>query len=97
VEGANLISQSSFTLIFDSFVASIGPGVAVTSNRVNCQLNINLKYPSGFQYSILGTEFRGYSKLDKGVTGVQSATYYFSGCMSPLGNLSKLTRKMRNN
>jgi len=74
--------RTTFTLIFDSFVASIGPGVAVTANRVNCQLNINLKYPSGFQYSILGTQFRGYSKLDKGVTGVQSATYYFSGSSS---------------
>jgi len=69
----------TFTLIFDSFVASIGPGVPVTSSRTNCQLNINLQYPSGFQYSVLGTDFRGYSYLEAGVTGVQSANYYFSG------------------
>jgi len=74
--------RQTFTLIFDSFVASIGPGVAVTAERVNCQLNINLQYPSGFQYSILGTTFRGYAGLDKGVTGTQSATYYFSGSQS---------------
>ncbi|KAH8659181.1 hypothetical protein BGZ60DRAFT_382304 [Tricladium varicosporioides] len=60
-------------------MASIGPGVAITNNRANCQLNINLQYPSGFQYSVLGTDFRGYAALDSGVTGVQSATYYFSG------------------
>lgn len=71
--------RSTFTLIFDSYVASIGPGVAVTENRLNCQLNIDLEYPSGFQYSVLGTEFRGYAGLDAGVTGVQQATYYFSG------------------
>jgi len=71
--------RSTFTLIFDSFVASIGPGVPVTENRLNCQLNIDLQYPSGFQYSILDTEFRGYAALDAGVTGVQEATYYFSG------------------
>jgi hypothetical protein len=69
----------TFTIIFDSFVASIGPGIPITSSRLNCQLNINLQYPSGFQYSVLGTEFRGYAGLDAGVTGVQSANYYFSG------------------
>lgn len=69
----------TFTLIFDSFVASIGPGVPITSSRINCQLNINLQYPSGFQYSVLGTDFRGYVGIDAGVTGVQTANYYFSG------------------
>ncbi|RDL33797.1 Uncharacterized protein BP5553_08165 [Venustampulla echinocandica] len=69
----------TFTLIFDSFMASIGPGVPITSSRANCQLNINLQYPSGFQYSVLDTQFRGYADLGAGVTGVQSATYYFSG------------------
>jgi hypothetical protein len=29
-------------------VASIGPGVPITDERVNCQLNIDLEYPSGF-------------------------------------------------
>ena len=63
-------------------VASIGPGIAVTAERTNCQLNIDLEYPSGFQYSILNTEFRGYAGLDAGITGTQQATYYFSGCRS---------------
>jgi len=71
--------RQTFTLIFDSYVASIGPGVPVTQNRLNCQLNIDLQYPGGFQYSVLGTQFRGYAGLDTGVTGVQQATYYFSG------------------
>ncbi|CAG8960824.1 hypothetical protein HYFRA_00002361 [Hymenoscyphus fraxineus] len=62
-----------------TFIASIGPGVPITSSRTNCQLNINLQYPSGFQYSILSTDFRGYASLGSGVSGVQSATYYFSG------------------
>jgi hypothetical protein len=61
-------------------VASIGSGVAVTENRKNCQINLNLQYPAGFQYSILSTTFRGYASIAKGVTGLQQATYYFSGC-----------------
>jgi len=70
---------TTFTIIFDTFVASLGAGIAVTETRKNCQLNVNLQYPSGFQYSVLGTTFRGYASLTAGVTGVQSATYYFSG------------------
>lgn len=67
------------TLIFDEYVASIGPDVKITENRKNCQLNINLRYPGGFQFSIFSADYRGYAKLDEGVTGTQKSTYYFSG------------------
>jgi hypothetical protein len=36
-------------------------------------------YPPGFQYSIFSADYRGYVQLDKGVTGTQKSTYYFSG------------------
>jgi len=71
--------RSTFTLLFDDFVASIGPGVAITDNRQNCQLNINLQYPSGFQYSVFNTVYRGYIDLDVGVSARQEATFYYSG------------------
>ncbi|KAF8847896.1 hypothetical protein BDZ45DRAFT_778374, partial [Acephala macrosclerotiorum] len=41
--------KQTFTLIFDNYVASIGPGVEVTENRKNCQINLDLAYPSSFQ------------------------------------------------
>jgi len=72
--------KQTFTLIFDEMVASSGPGTTITDQRKNCQLNIDLQYPSGFQYSVLNTDFRGYAYLPKATdTGVQQATYYFSG------------------
>lgn len=67
------------TLIFDSYIASIGPGIAVTEQRKNCQLNVDITYPGGFQYSILSADYRGYAAIQKGVTGVLKSTYYFSG------------------
>jgi hypothetical protein len=70
---------TTFTLIFDKYVASIGPGIATTESRKFCQINLQLHYPSGFQYSIMKTIYRGYAALDAGVTGAQEATYYFSG------------------
>jgi hypothetical protein len=71
--------RSVVTLIFDSYIASIGPGIAVTEQRKNCQLNVDLEYPGGFQYSVLSADYRGYSAIQKGVTGTLKSTYYFSG------------------
>lgn len=71
--------RSVMTLIFDSYIASIGPGIAVTEQRKNCQLNVDILYPGGFQYSILSADYRGYSSIQKGVTGTLKSTYYFSG------------------
>lgn len=71
--------RTVMTLIFDEYVASIGPESGITDNRKNCQLNINLRYPGGFQYSILSADYRGYAYLEEGVYGTQKSTYYFSG------------------
>ncbi|KAH9861035.1 hypothetical protein IAQ61_010771 [Plenodomus lingam] len=71
--------RDTVTLIFDEYVASIGPGIAVTEQRKNCQLNIALDYPGGFQYSILSADYRGYASIQKGVQGTLKSTYYFSG------------------
>ncbi|KAF2737645.1 hypothetical protein EJ04DRAFT_591198 [Polyplosphaeria fusca] len=71
--------RSTMTIIFDAYIASIGPGVAVTEQRKNCQLNVHLTYPGGFQYSVLSADYRGYANIQKGVTGTLKSTYYFSG------------------
>ena len=70
---------TTVTLIFDSYVASLGPSIAVAENRKNCQINFDLLYPGGFQYSVFTADYRGYANLDKGVTGQVKSTYYFSG------------------
>jgi hypothetical protein len=66
-------------LIYDSYVASIGPKVALAEQRKNCQLTLELEYPGGFQYSILSADYRGYANIEKGVTGTLKSTYYFAG------------------
>ncbi|OCL04504.1 hypothetical protein AOQ84DRAFT_116170 [Glonium stellatum] len=71
--------RTTVTLIFDSYVASIGPSISVTESRKNCQLNVDITYPGGFQYSVFSADYRGYAAIDKGVTGVLKSTYYFSG------------------
>ena len=66
-------------MIYDSYVASIGPNIARAEQRKNCQLTLELQYPGGFQYSILSADYRGYANIEKGVTGTLKSTYYFAG------------------
>jgi hypothetical protein len=72
-------SMQVLTLLFDDYIASIGPGTAVADHRKNCQINLKIHYPNGWQYSLYSVDYRGYADLDQGVTGEQVATYYFSG------------------
>jgi len=83
--------RKTFTLIFDEYVASLGPGIRVTENRKNCQINVNLQYPQGFQYSLLSADFRGYVGIDAGVTATQKATYYFSGITEQASTETRFT------
>jgi len=71
--------RTTFTLIFDNYVAAAGPGTKITDSRKNCQLNLKLHFPQGWQYSIYSTDFRGYVQLDSGAKGTQKNIYYFQG------------------
>jgi hypothetical protein len=71
--------RSSLTLIFDSFIASTGPGVPVTESRKNCQINVNLHVPQGWSFALASFDYRGFVELPAGVTASQTATYYFQG------------------
>lgn len=71
--------RTSLTLIFDEFVASVGPGVPVTEARKNCQISLDLFVPQGWQFSVADFEYRGYVQLPAGVTAAQQSLYYFPG------------------
>lgn len=72
----------AFTLLFDSYVAEAGPGVALSNGRKNCQIAVDLRYPQGWSYTIFDVDYRGYAKLDPGTVGTQKTTYYFQGAAS---------------
>jgi hypothetical protein len=71
--------RTSFTLIFDQFVATKGPGVAPSENTKTCQVNLDLKVPQGWQYSIGTVDYRGFVALPKKMKAKQETTYYFDG------------------
>ncbi|KAK3367344.1 hypothetical protein B0T24DRAFT_682478 [Lasiosphaeria ovina] len=70
--------KTVITFGFDKFQTYIGPGFNPTEKTKNCQLHLNLKYPGGFQFSVVESTYHGYAQLDKGVTGTFYSTYYFS-------------------
>jgi len=66
------------TFGFDSFQTYIGPGTSVSDHTKNCQLHLNLLYPSGFTFAVVDATYHGYAQLDSGVSGTFLSTYYFS-------------------
>lgn len=71
--------RTTLTLIYDNFVAESGEKVSPRERRKNCQLNVKLHYPQGWQFSVFKADYRGYAYLPHGFSGTCSATYYFSG------------------
>ena len=57
-----------FTLIFDNFGASTGPGVLVTETKKNCIVNLTLQLPRGSSTWVQTSLVRGYVQLPAGQT-----------------------------
>ncbi|KAM0818212.1 hypothetical protein AB5N19_04021 [Seiridium cardinale] len=79
VAGAISNDLSTVTLLYDSFIAQAGSGIQPAEARKNCQLNLQLALPQGWQFSVFKADYRGYAYLQKGDKGVIKSTYYFSG------------------
>lgn len=79
VSGQLSTDLTTITLLYASFVAQAGKGLSASNYRKNCQLNVKLRYPSGWQFSVFKADYRGYAQIPKGDTGTCKATYYFSG------------------
>ncbi|WP_026930837.1 DUF4360 domain-containing protein [Glycomyces tenuis] len=71
--------NTSFTVTYSDYLAQAGGNADPTDFRKNCQLNLIVNVPSGFTYAIAKTDYRGFGHLEAGATGVQKASYYFSG------------------
>lgn len=71
--------REAATFLFDEFVAEIGPGVPFSAKRKNCQISLDLAYPSGWQYEVVGMTHSGYVSLDRGITATQTVSLYFQG------------------
>ena len=69
--------QQAFTLIFDEFFVELAG--RRPSQRRACQIDLTMKVPAGWSYSIGTFDYRGYAYLEPGVQATQTAMYYFQG------------------
>jgi hypothetical protein len=69
--------RTIITFGFDEFQATIG-GSSQTDQQKNCQIHLDLSYPSGFQMSVMDATYHGYARLDPGVRANFISSYYFS-------------------
>lgn len=71
--------RQAFTLLFDSYIAEVGPGISAREKRKNCVVNVDLDFPQGWSYTIFTVDYRGYLDLANGHVGTQQTSYYFQG------------------
>jgi hypothetical protein len=74
--------KTAFTLLFDQYIAQMGPGLGFSGARKNCQINVALRIPQGWQYSVATVDYRGFMNLQAGVNAKQTASYYFQGSLA---------------
>jgi len=84
-------NRTIMTLIFSQYEATIGPQAKSRSDaRKNCQINMLVSYPTGYQYSVVGVITRGYLDIDAGVTGEIVSHYYFSGAIENVASTATI-------
>lgn len=66
-----------FTTTFSKYEARVNSGIDFDVRE--CQLAIRLHTPAGISFSVQSFSYTGYSFLEEGVRGRQSASYYFQG------------------
>lgn len=69
----------AFSLLFDSYVASVGPTESFANKRRNCQVNVDFAFPNGWSYALVTFDYRGFVDVEPGILATQQASYYFQG------------------
>jgi hypothetical protein len=70
------------TLTFDSYFAEVSAETPPVVRQF-CNVNLPMNIPSGWQYSLVELDYRGYLFLDPRVEARQTSEYYFQGNQGP--------------
>jgi Domain of unknown function (DUF4360) len=71
----------SLTLLFDRYVAEMGPQIPLTRSRVQCTVNLGISVPHGHTFTITQIDSRGFVDLPAGVTASQQSSYRMQGLL----------------
>jgi len=73
-----LANGRTFTVIYDSFIASSGPGSTDNDYQKDCEVNIHFTHTPGYQFAVFSSEQRGFAQLQKGDRANIDATFGYS-------------------
>ncbi len=73
------VPGQQFMILWGTFTAAAGVDIPLREARKNCQLNIDLAYPDGWQYTVESTEYHGHVTVAEGTQAVAASYYYFQG------------------
>jgi hypothetical protein len=66
----------SFTVLFDQFQAESGGAKAVRDQKT-CEINVVIDVPSGWAFTVLDADYRGFADLSAGGFGSHLVSYEF--------------------
>jgi hypothetical protein len=68
----------AFTILFDSYTASAGPGVPKKERTRECTVDVVLQAPLGWSWAIVGVDQRGYASLPTGTSATLKSSFQFN-------------------
>jgi len=68
-----------FEATFSTYTIQTGPGTKAADWRKNCKLTMNMEFDSGFQFTILNTDMKGFREIPHGAKGECKNVFSFTG------------------
>lgn len=79
VRGSFPVDGVEFLILWEGFQAQAGANIPLRESRKNCQLNLDLAYPAGWQYTVESTSYQGTFQVQEGTQAIAASYYYFQG------------------
>lgn len=88
--------NQAFTVTYSKYLVQVGVGATRNDASKDCRLNLKVRPPSGYTYTIAAADYRGYADLAPGATATIRASFYFQG-PKPAGRLHPITGPLTDN
>lgn len=75
--------NTAFTVTYSGYLAQVGVGAGRNDAAKDCRINVSLRPPAGYAYTVDSVDYRGFADLADGAAATVYATYYVNGSTRP--------------